>query len=97
MKSYLKEPIVLPTTPPHITERIIGQCGCFVYSKTPNRPLSGKQLSKVRIEYMHKNSLRRELNKLGINYATIFPGIDGICNDINSKLIWDLDLWDPPF
>ena len=76
--------------PPHITERIIGQHGCFVYSNEPNLPLNNKQISKKIIPKRDKEKIRKELSLLGISQATLFPGIDGVCKDINESLEWKL-------
>ena len=81
--------------PPHITDRIVGQSGCFVYSKIPNKPLSGKQIQKIRIDESEKIFLRRELDALGINHSSLFPGMDGICRDLNETLttaLFDVEL-----
>lgn len=78
--------------PPHITERIVGQSGCFVYSYKPNAPLNGKQIEAITIPKLEKYTLRRELNELGVSYSSLFPGIDGICKDLNGSLVWDLEV-----
>ncbi len=83
--------------PPHITERIIGQQGCFVYSKTPNTALNDKQITKIIIPKDRKFHIRKELNDLGIRFSLLFPGIDGVCQDINSKLVTDLEWEELPF
>lgn len=73
--------------PPHITERIIGQQGCFVYSSTPNKPLNNKQIENILIPERQKLNIRRELAILGICHSGLFPGIDGTCLDMNDNLI----------
>mgnify|MGYP000131099911 CR=1 FL=1 len=73
--------------PPHITERIIGQNGIFVYSRVPNSPLNEKQISRIPIPKEVKADIRKELVQLGISNASLFPSIDGICNDLNDNLI----------
>lgn len=78
--------------PPHITERIIGQFGCFVYSCDPPNPLDEKQLHKIRIEQDKKYIIRAELKTIGISQSTLFPGLDGICKDINDSLVVELML-----
>ncbi|MEH6571521.1 MAG: hypothetical protein V7709_20730, partial [Halioglobus sp.] len=83
--------------PPHITERIIGQHGCFVYSSEPNSSLNNKQISTKIIHKESKYLIRKELSLLGISQATLFPGIDGVCKDINEDLTWKLTLEDLPF
>lgn len=76
--------------PPHITERIIGQSGCFVYSKNPNKPLNGKQIDQILIKRHQKIPIREELKHIGISFSSLFPGIDGVCQDINDRLILEL-------
>lgn len=79
--------------PPHITERIIGQFGCFLYSANPTKPLGKeKQITKITINIKSKQSIRSELQTLGISQSTLFPGLDGICKDINDSLVLSL-LW----
>lgn len=77
--------------PPHIAERIIGQFGCFLYSADPPKPLGEeKQVSKIKIKKRFKNQMRSELKILGISQATLFPGLDGICQDINDALVLNI-------
>lgn len=77
--------------PSHITERIIGQHGCFIYSNRPNQPLNDKQIEKYKIIHSEKRQIREELNILGINYSVLFPGIDGVCKNLNDRLIFELE------
>lgn len=76
--------------PPHITERIIGQSGCFVFSNKPNQELAGKQIERKVIKKDDKQVVRRELQQLGISYGSLFPGIDGVCQDLNEELEWNI-------
>lgn len=76
--------------PPHINERIIGQQGCFVYASVPNQPLEHRRISRLRVKREYKRFIRQELTSIGISHALLFPGIDGICNDLNEQLISDL-------
>jgi FRG domain len=78
--------------PPHITERIVGQSGCFVYVNKPNTPLSGKQIDTIKVLNKNKYIIRKELKELGISHSSLFPGIDGVCQDLNDNLIWNLEL-----
>ncbi|WP_322520548.1 FRG domain-containing protein [Guyparkeria halophila] len=80
--------------PPHITERIVGQAGCFVCSATPNRELVGSEQKGIKIPAGHKIRLRKELSVLGISYSSIFPGLDGICGDLRDTIESDLELED---
>jgi len=83
--------------PPHITERIVGQSGCFVYSKTPNKELSGKQIETITVPMLKKYQIRLELKSLGISHSSLFPGMDGVCKDLNDALIKDLFNEELPF
>jgi hypothetical protein len=80
--------------PPHITERIIGQSGCFVCCAKPNAPLDSKQCSTIRIKTSDKPQIREELKFLDVTYAALFPGIDGICRDLRDSLVNDLEIED---
>lgn len=76
--------------PPHITERIIGQSGCFVFCGTPNKPLDSRQCDFIEIPADKKWRTRDELKTMGITYSSLFPGIDGICKDLNELLVSQL-------
>lgn len=78
--------------PPHITERIIGQSGCFVYCHQPAQKLQTSQATQHRVSNREKPLVRKELAALGITYSSIFPGLDGICRDLNDTLVNDLAL-----
>ena len=78
--------------PPHITERIIGQSGCFVYCNQPNQSLNSKQVNRFPVAKKHKFEIRHELKTLGITYSNLFPGLDGICRDLNDSLVGSLEI-----
>jgi hypothetical protein len=80
--------------PPHITARIIGQSGCFVYCRTPNIPLSERQIKRIAIPKRLKSEFRRELSELCITYSSLFPGVDGICQDLRDVLVTNLEIED---
>ena len=83
--------------PPHITERIIGQSGCFVFCGEPNQHLNERNCESINIPAQYKPAIRAELKALGISNSTLFPGADGICQDINEALIYDLAFEEIPF
>ena len=78
--------------PNHITNRIIAQNGWFtVHKYVPNRnkfiPLERNTLyksllRKIPVSGKHFSDLRYQLDRLNINSATLFPGLDGICQNI---------------
>lgn len=82
-------------SPSHITERIIGQFASFVYSSNPNQPIkTNTSVKNYPVKKELKHLIRSELMTLGINQSTLFPGLDGICKDINDSLVLDLMLED---
>lgn len=80
--------------PPHITNRISGQSGCFVCSAKPNSPLRSAGQKEITIPSKNKVRIRKELSILGISYSSIFPGLDGICEDLRDTIVSDLELED---
>lgn len=80
----------------HINERIIAQEGCFSIHPFPkssddflivSRDMKSEEsnigvLYHVRIPAEFKPKIRGELDKLGINKKTLFPGIDSIAESI---------------
>ena len=77
--------------PPHITDRIVNQSGCFVFSRKPNAQLGGKRIERIKVPKDNKKGIRSELAQLGISYSSLFPGIDGVCQDLNDDLVLDLE------
>lgn len=93
-----KSPFKLTRTkvlqPDHISPRIISQAGWFTVHKfleekskiivfEKNKPHIRK-LIKIKIPKRKKlfDELNRDLNRSGINGATVFPDLDGICKYI---------------
>jgi hypothetical protein len=83
--------------PSYISERFVAQQGCFtVHSlsgmyKLPleenlkieeNKPQY--TLYKINIPYGKRNTIRDELNALGVSHASLFPDLDGLCKNLNS-------------
>jgi len=78
--------------PKHITRRIVAQFGWFTvhkWMKSQNRfiPLENikrykNQLQKVTIPYDLFASIRRELDRCGFNASSLFPDLDGLCQNI---------------
>jgi hypothetical protein len=53
--------------------------------------LNSKQIEKVDIPEKAKGPIREELKDLGISYSSLFPGMDGVCQDLNDKLVLNLN------
>jgi hypothetical protein len=81
--------------PNHITRRIIVQSGwftCHKYIPTDNRfiPLNRNKvykpsIRKLRIDSAYFHRFRRELDRCGINYGSMFPDLEGLCRKIAWK------------
>ncbi len=80
-------------SPPHISTRISAQSSFFTISQNPFVPLnishfgasSGIEIenhSRVIISHKHKTKILTDLLKLGIGAASLFPGLDGLCDQI---------------
>lgn len=79
--------------PPQNNERIVAQSGWFTahrYSKNDKRFVSinkntktKNRLKKYVIPQRLKNNFMKRLDKFGINYQSMFPDAEGLCNQIN--------------
>lgn len=86
--------------PIHHSQRMNAQQGCFSFHKLPTRSTKFKSLEsrviegetgiglkKYIIPKSQKEKIKIDLDKLGINYFSIFPDLDGLAK----KLIWGID------
>ncbi|GIL13447.1 MAG: hypothetical protein BroJett038_21670 [Chloroflexota bacterium] len=92
------EPNGLLYFPAHINPRISAQHSCFTLHQQSGKwgaipleqeELGGsftRQMRKLVIPADKKVLLRNELDKLGINYFTIFPDLTGLCKKLEWKL-----------
>lgn len=65
-------------------DRIISQNGLFTIHPYPwNVELNHPDIKKITIEIGFRRELRKILNRLSINQATMFPDLDGISKHIN--------------
>ena len=69
--------------PNHSTLRITVQSGLFTIHPKPNTPFSDPKIRKYVIPVKERRGIRRTLDKLGINTASLFPGLDGIARHID--------------
>ncbi len=84
--------------PELLNERINSQEGCFTAFPLPkdrfdvpeldpeNYPGDVELLVEVEIPGSAKKGLRIELNQLGVNHRTIYPGIDGVARWVKSHI-----------
>jgi len=85
--------------PEHLNERLIAQQGCFLSFPMPRNchaipPLESSSagykvnyLRDIQIPAQAKPRLRNELSLLGINHASMFPGLDGVAKSIKLSLL----------
>ena len=93
--------------PHHTSSRMSAQQGCFSLHVSPEReskdtfvPLEDRVsdgdksmvLTKYNVPSTAKETIRHELDKMGINYFLLFPDLDGLCR----KLIWDFENYSGP-
>lgn len=77
--------------PSHISERVVGQSGCFIVCPKPNEQLKLTNYKKIVVQKSWKGHFRRELAVMGINHSTLFPGLNGICLDLKDILVGSLE------
>lgn len=73
--------------PTHLSARIVGQSSYFTAHPIPLRPFdpqkdTGEELVKIVIPRRVRPKIRAELDRFGVNYATLFPDLDGIARHI---------------
>jgi len=83
---------------PHtVASRIVRQGGLFTIHPKPSIPLQDAMSKKDKLELIiidesYRKQLRFDLSFYGINYASIFPDLDGLSNHINWYQI-NKDYW----
>jgi hypothetical protein len=73
--------------PPHVSQRIAAQSGYFTVHPAPFDDLKVRrereeQLEQLVIRRRDRARLRRELDRIGINRASMFPDVDGIARQL---------------
>ncbi len=69
--------------PRHVSQRIARQSGRFTVHPVPSEPLKRRMTSRIVVSKRAKQQIQRDLNYLGINSATLFPGLDGLARFLN--------------
>lgn len=82
---------VVEFRPAHLTARITVQGGCFTAQPDPTLPCATGvgQLKRIRIHAAEREHFRKELRKLGVDRASLFPDLDGIAYAVNCRLSAD--------
>lgn len=68
--------------PPHVTQRITAQSGLFTIHPKPDEVFCSNEIREIRIAANFRAPLKRILWKYGIHRATLFPGLDGLCDHL---------------
>jgi hypothetical protein len=71
--------------PNHTTMRITAQSGLFTIHPNPAEPFTGahSEIAKFVIPAEHRKEIKKTLDKVGINTASMFPDLDGIARHID--------------
>lgn len=64
--------------PRHLSPRIATQGGVFTIHPDPYEPFESDDMEKIIIPNKIRNSLRKTLNKYGVDRFSLFPGLDGL-------------------
>ena len=68
--------------PRHISPRITNQEGLFTIHPKPYKPFESEEMDKIILPNRIRPSLKRTLNKYGIDRFSLFPGLDGLASNI---------------
>jgi hypothetical protein len=68
--------------PRHITARITAQSGLFTIHPNPYVPFSSDKIDRIIIPNDIRFTLKKTLNRYGINRVSLFPGLDGLARHI---------------
>ena len=75
---------------PHISPRIQAQAGFFTIQDEPGKSLSEYEhegrLIELHIPYHKRSEFRDLLAMFDINDSTMFPGLDGIANNLETLM-----------
>jgi hypothetical protein len=74
---------VARVVPSHSTLRITVQSGLFTIHPNPVSPFANSEIDKFVIPAQHRKAIKKTLDKLGINTASMFPDLDGIALHID--------------
>jgi hypothetical protein len=83
---YLTEVVI--HKPQHSNPRFVAQHGVFTAHHEPKVPLVHDALQKWIIKNECTNELSAVVRTYGVTPATLFPGLDGLCADMEEMWIW---------
>ena len=76
--------------PPHINQRIISQQAMLTAEPEVldiEKESKGRKTQGLPVAARAKQSIREQLNKLGVNVSTVFPSLDSIANSLKNTQI----------
>ena len=68
--------------PKHITPRITTQGGLFTIHPKPDQAFESEDMDKIIIPNRIRSTLRKTLNKYGVDQFSLFPGLDSLATHI---------------
>jgi hypothetical protein len=74
-------------SPPHLAPRIATQAGIFTVHPEPELIYRPEHLVTLRIPGNVRQVLRRSLYDYGITAATLYPGLDGLAQELKSAVL----------
>jgi len=74
--------------PPHVSERVARQCGLLTIHPDPAQAWEPTEALRFVIPGDRKLLWKHELDRLGINEASLMPGIDGVARYLGWQLKW---------
>ncbi len=73
---------VIRYVPKHWDKRIVSQGGLFTVHNDPYKPWSPDGLQLIKVHKDIRQSIKKTLNRFGVNPGTIYPDLDGISKHI---------------
>jgi type I restriction enzyme M protein len=75
--------------PKNISSRISAQGSVFTFTEDAHKPFDDDKIEVVLVPSQAKWDFQLELARMGISHGSLFPGLEGICCDINR--MWEKD------
>lgn len=74
---------VAKVIPSHVSTRIAARSGLFTIHPEPEVEFSSVKLQRFIVPAAARRAMKRELNKIGVDGASLFPDLDGIARHID--------------
>ena len=78
---------VIRFIPPIIDRRMAAQQSVFTIQKDPFEVIMGEKLTEFLINGDYKEPIRKQLHRVGINQASLFPDVEGLSR--NLTWVWE--------